>query len=51
MSVHHECAWCLMGFKEGTKMLWKAFGLPVAEMEVVTREQILRLGNKNVCGG
>ncbi|OOF59894.1 D-alanine--D-alanine ligase [Rodentibacter myodis] len=29
--------------KMRTKMLWKAFGLPVAEMEVVTRETLAQL--------
>ena len=34
--------------KMRTKMLWKAFGLPVAEMEVVTRETFNNLNSEEV---
>ena len=34
--------------KMRTKMLWKAFGLPVAEMEVVTRETFNSLNSEEV---
>ena len=34
--------------KMRTKMLWKAFGLPVAEMEVVTRETFNNLNSQEV---
>ncbi|MDU3900999.1 MAG: D-alanine--D-alanine ligase [Haemophilus haemolyticus] len=34
--------------KMRTKMLWKAFGLPIAEMEVVTRETFNNLNSEEV---
>ena len=36
--------------KMRTKMLWRAFGLPVAEMEVVTRETFNNLNSEEVVG-